>query len=103
MTPQDLLKLLHGKFSSLTIAFNDEHAINYATAQEWHDKWHGYSGDSDDVISWPTDEERLKAIRENSVWTIQWYPRTPVGFCCVGAPTFEAAARYAIELSSETT
>ncbi len=100
--PQDLLALLHGEFSSLTIGFNEAHAINYVTAQAGHDDLGFYSGNiDDDHISWPSDEERLKAIRENSVWTIQWYPQTPVGFCCVGASTFEAAARYAIEMARE--
>lgn len=43
----------------------------------------------------------MKAIRENSVWTIQWYPDTPVGFACVGASTFEAAARFALARNNE--
>ena len=96
--PQELLTLLNGEFSSLTIGFNDDHASNHATAQRWHDEWGFYGGGrDDDRITWPSEEERLKAIRENSVWTIQWYPETPVGFCCVGASTFEAAARFALE------
>jgi len=95
--PQELLTLLKGEFSSLTIGFNDDHACNYATAQSWHDEWEQYGGDADDDrIEWVSEEERLKAIRENSVWTIQWYPDTPVGFYCVGASTFEAAARFAL-------
>jgi hypothetical protein len=53
-------------------------------------------GADNERITWSSDEERLKAIRENSVWTIQWCPETPVGFCCVGASTFEAAAHYAL-------
>jgi hypothetical protein len=97
MAPAELLKLLHGKYSSLTIGFNDDHACNYADAQRWHDEWGQYGGGADqDRIDWPCEDERLKAIRENSVWTIQWYPETPNGFHCVGASTFEAAAKYAL-------
>jgi hypothetical protein len=54
-------------------------------------------GNTEERIQWASEDERLKAIAENSVWTIQWYPTTPVGFCCVGASTFEAAARAALE------
>lgn len=98
--PQQLLSLLNGKFSSLTIGFNDDHACNYEDAESWHDNSGFYRGDREDRIDWASEDERMKAIRENSVWTIQWYPETPVGFCCVGASTFEAAARYALEQSN---
>lgn len=95
---EDLLVLLKGEFSALTISFNDEHACNYVSAQGWHDEWGMYGGGSEtDCIQWASEDERQKAIRDNSVWTIQWYPNTPVGFYCVGASTFEAAARYALE------
>jgi hypothetical protein len=100
--PANLLELLNGEFSSLTIAFNDDHACSYATAQRWLDEWGFYGGGStDDRIKWPSNEERLKAISENSVWTIQWYPNTPVAFSCVGASTFEAAAEFALSTLAE--
>ena len=95
--PQDLLKLLNGEYSSLIIGFNTDHSINYADAQRWHDEWGKYGGDKD-TIDWPSEEERMKAIKENSVWTIKWYPETPIGFCCVGASTFEAVAKYVLSL-----
>ncbi len=95
--PERLLKLLKGEFSCLTIGFNDDHTPNYVNAQRWADEYGEYRGDDDDRIHWVSEEERQKAIRENSVWTIQWYPDTPVGFCCVGASTFEAAATYALQ------
>ena len=90
--PSELLKLLHGKFSCLIIGFNDEHAINYASAQTYADEYGQYPNDD----SWPSPDEREKALKENSVWSIQWYPETPVGFCRVYASTFEAAAKYAL-------
>lgn len=100
-SPADLLALLHGEFSSLIIEFNHEHACNYSTAQRFSDEYGEYSGDDEDRISWVSPEEREKALRENSVWTIQWYPATPIGFCCVGASTFEAACEYALRSSEE--
>jgi len=96
--PQDLLVLLHGQFSSLSIGFNEDHACNYVTAQGWHDEYGFYGGGrSDDPVRWVSEEERQKALATNSVWSIQWYPETPVGFCLVAASTFEAAARFALE------
>lgn len=92
---QELLTLLNGEFSSLSIGFNEDHACNYAKAADWD----FYAPESEDSrIEWASEVEREKAIRTNSVWTIQWYPDTPVGFCCVGASTFDAAARYALDL-----
>ena len=94
---QKLLTLLNGKYSSLTIGFNDEHAANYTDAQGWHDEWGMYGGGADhDCIQWASEDEREKAIKNNTVWTIHWYPDTPVGFTCVGASTFEAAATFAL-------
>lgn len=37
-----------------------------------------------------TPEERAAAIERGELWTLHWYPDTPVGFCWVGASTFEA-------------
>jgi hypothetical protein len=99
--PTDLLALLHGTFSSLSIGFNEDHACNYVTAQGWRDEFGFYRGDGDDRINWASDADRLNAIETNSVWTIQWYPQTPVGFCCVGASTFEAAAQLALSSKGE--
>lgn len=37
------------------------------------------------------------AIRADSLWVMQWYPDTPVGFICVAAATLEDVLRMAIE------
>lgn len=89
---EDLLRgLLKGVHSSLVIGFNDDHAPNYATAQEWHDEWGFYGGGADnDHTEWVSEEERQKALAANSVWTLHWYPDTPVGFCCIAASSLGA-------------
>jgi hypothetical protein len=76
--------LLKGEHSSLTIGFNDDHACNYVTAQQFDTEWGGYSGE-DCRINWLSDADRDAALAGNLVWTLQWYPNTPVGFRCVGA------------------
>jgi len=90
-SPQNLLKLLHGKYSSLIINFNEDHAMNSVTADEWGDY-----NDPDFLDDWVSEAEHDKAISENSVWTIQWYPDTQSGFYIVRASTFEVAAKYAL-------
>lgn len=93
--PSDLIRQLKGKYSSLTIGFNEKHAANHVDAQGWHDEYGFYQGNKDDRITWVSEDERNKAIDNNTVWTIQRYPETPVGFSCVGASTFEASAQFA--------
>ena len=86
-----LRRLLRGEHSSLIIGFNEEHAPNYQTAKEWHDRYGEYGGGDDHGrINWVSEEERRKAIENNSVWSCQWYPNTPVGFCCLGASSLTA-------------
>lgn len=87
----ELRQLLSGEYSSLTIAFNEQHAANYATAQRWHDEWGMYGGGADhDHVTWVSEEERVAALACNSVWTCHWYPNTPVGFNCIGASSLPA-------------
>ena len=92
-----LTKLLDGPYAGLTISFNDEHACNYNVAADWDD----YRADNEDSrIDWVSEEERRKAVATNSVWIIQWYPSTPVGFYAVGASTLEAAIAHVLKESS---
>ena len=43
--------------------------------------------DHEDFIS---PEEWHKAVAEHSVWVLQWYPDTPIGFHRMAASTLEA-------------
>ncbi len=88
-----LRALLVGEHTSLHIGFNDDHAANYVNAQQWHDEYGFYTGDDEDRIDWVSEDERLKAIATNSVWTLQYYPNTPVGFNCIGASSLPAILR----------
>ena len=44
-----------------------------------------------------TDEDKAECIRTGHLWVIHWYPNTPVGFNCVGAPTLQRAIERARE------
>lgn len=42
---------------------------------------------SDDEWATPTSKDR--AIKTNSIWEVQWYPNTPVGFCIIYGATLD--------------
>jgi hypothetical protein len=75
---------LHGKHSSLILSFNDGPGPNYMTVREYYESF------EDDRYSWISEEEKQKAFENNSVWVLQWYPQTPVGFCEIRGSTLEA-------------
>lgn len=100
MTLDDLEKslkgLLRGQYSSLLISFNETNGPNYQTVAEveaergkgWRDRHQ---------FDWVSEEERQRAIAANSMWGIQWYPDTPVGFCAVAASSLAALIEYIIK------
>jgi len=86
----DALKqeLLKGEFSSLTLHCDDFKSY-YETAEmtlRHRDDW--YSDDS-----FVSPEERARCIEQNTIWTLQWYPDTPVGFCVLHASSCDALLR----------
>lgn len=62
----------------LSINFN-EHAGVYESAEDWL---------KDNEVDWVSPEERQKAIDTDSIWSCQWYPITPIGFCKLAASDF---------------
>lgn len=73
---------------SLTLEHN-EHKNSYQTVAEYLAHIDG------DLYDWPSNEEKQKAIDANELWTLQWYPRTPVSFIAVAAATLETLLEFA--------
>jgi len=46
-------------------------------------------------------ESKERCIKENEIWTIQWYPRTPISFDYLAAPTLEELLKYAKKVEDE--
>ena len=62
---------------------HNEHKDIYESAKDWIENRQF----EDDFVS---PEEMQKAIDEDSIWRLQWYPETPVGFYSVAAASLEA-------------
>ena len=75
---------------------HNEHRDYYQTAKEWIEE------QADDYLSWPAGEKE-KAIAEDSIWVLHWYPDTPIGFYCLAASTLEAclAASWRVEAGGD--
>lgn len=88
----DALKalLMRGEFSSMSISCND-HAVNYISASR--EIIENSFGRFDDK-NFTSPEEKQRCADTNTIWTLQWYPDTPVGFYVVHASTFEAIAAW---------
>ena len=76
-----LRSLVKGKYSSIILTWNDEHAPMYKEADGYYEY---------DSSCWVSQGEYLKAMMENSVWKLQFYPDTPIGFCVLYASSIQA-------------
>jgi hypothetical protein len=45
--------------------------------------------------SWENEEAKQMAIKTNEIWTLQWYPDTPIGSYYIAAPTLEDLLKFA--------
>ena len=68
---------------------HNEHRDVYETIEEFYD--------AKDFIS---QEEWHKAVKEDSVWVLQWYPNTPIGFNRIAASTLQAIETKLKELTT---
>lgn len=85
---ETLASLFPAHKASLHLDHND-HLSYYQTAAQWIADHR--SGD----WTWASDEQRQKAIDTNEVWTLQWYPRTPIGSICIAAADLDALLEFA--------
>lgn len=72
---------------------HNEHRNYYETAER-------FIADRDLAACFESPEEMRKAIETDSVWTLQWYPETPVGSYIVAASTLYDLLRHAQSVQS---
>jgi hypothetical protein len=53
---------------------HNQHKSYYQSVEQWESQALGIEDD------WVSAEQRERAIAEDSVWVLQWYPSTPIGF-----------------------
>lgn len=76
------------KPNSLSVELN-EHACNYVTAKQWIEEHC-----AEDFVEVPPDlVEAMKA--SNTIWRLQIYPNTPVGFNFWYGPTLDSVIEQA--------
>lgn len=71
--------------ASLHLTHNQHKAYYRTVQQSIDDDDHGYQDDC-----WISEKEKQKAIETNDCWSLQWYPRTPNGFCMLSAYSLTA-------------
>lgn len=74
----DLLAAFPAHKAGMTLEHND-HKNVYEKASDWiaDNEW----------CEWESESAKQQAIETDEIWTLRWYPETPVGFCAVAAPT----------------
>jgi len=94
-TINEFEKLLPKHKASLTITHND-HKDYYDSIDDWAKK-----NDKAELFGcnyeWVSEEEKQRAIELDSLWTMQAYPHTPIGFYSYCASSLEALINYVNE------
>lgn len=70
------------------ILIHNDHANYYQSVEDWIVEQENFG--ETPWFNWVSPEERQRAIDTDSVWTLRWYPHTPVGFIALAASTLEA-------------
>jgi hypothetical protein len=77
MTKEEMFTWLADlRCNSFSLSRDDDHACNYVTAKQWIEDF-GEAREWEDI-----DADELDAMKnQNTIWKLQIYPATPVGFC----------------------
>jgi hypothetical protein len=73
--------------AGLTLTHND-HLGYYMSVEDW---------ESTTSSEWVSTEERERAHETGEMWTLRWYPDTPVGFHEVSASSLAALIAYVLQ------
>ena len=72
---------------TLTLEHNPHKSVHQPLAE--------YLADHEHDVQFETPAERDRALAEDSLWVLQWYPDTPVGFLTVAAADPLSLFKYA--------
>ena len=83
--------LSKSRFNELILSCNESTSSNYCTAQEWIEE---HDPESFEECS----PEEIQAMKDtNTIWRLQIYPDTPIGFYVWYGATMESVVDAAIE------
>jgi hypothetical protein len=82
---------------SLTLEHNPGR-VYYDNVRQWINL-ENYGAQCD----WKNDEQKQRAIATDEVWTLNWYPRTPVSSYSIAAPTLRELLEFAAEVDLANT
>ena len=56
---------------------------------------------SNSELEFESPDHERRAIETNEIWTLRWYPKTPVDFYSVAAPTLGELLEFANKVAEE--
>lgn len=74
---------------------HNPHKSNYETVEEY------MVIREFDETDWVSPEQRAAAIAGDTLWELQWYPNTPVGFNIVCGADLDAVLAFALSQETE--
>ncbi|YCH23143.1 hypothetical protein M1D96_06460 [Pseudomonas sp. D1-3] len=74
-----------------------EHNAN----RDYYESVEQYLEDQGERFQFSSQESRSRCIESGEIWTLQWYPNTPIGSISVAAPTLEELLEFANEGEQE--
>lgn len=66
---------------------HNEHRDVYESVEQWIA--------NNEMYEWENGKAKQRAIDSDEIWSLQWYPDTPIGFHAVAAPTLEELLKLA--------
>lgn len=83
-------------------AYQGSLAITHNAHKDYYESADLWVQDNSGWCQWENEESLQKALTTDSIWTIQWYPKTPVGFICLAAPTLEELLSFVASSTKES-
>lgn len=94
MNINELMRIPHKGGLIVTI---DDHVSSYMTVADYVAEYAAMQSHEYDY--WVSDEQRDKAIAEDRLVEVQWYPDTPVGFYRAAGADIEVVVAYALKVA----
>jgi hypothetical protein len=73
--------------AGLSLTHNEHHTY-YETVEQYI-----FNREAVGPLDWVDDTHRARAIAEDSLWILQWYPNTPVGFNQIAGADLDSVMR----------